>query len=596
MSNLLRRLPAALCVASIALLAQTSPKEALIKYPQKGGTTEYTGFHGGNQRLNQNFPENAAPPPSPDANGYVGNLACAGCHSAIYDSYLKTSMANASGPASNNLIPADFAHRQSGVHYRIYADKGKVWLSFERPNDPEVRGKRELLYYIGSGRRGRSYLFSMDDFLFESPVNWYTDRHVWDMAPAYENARQIPMNLPAFTSCLHCHVSGLNPPITGTENRYPMPPFSYSGVTCERCHGPGAAHIKGGAIINPTKLDPARRDDICMQCHLEGKAAIENPGRHLYEFRPGRPLSDYIHYFVFADQPRGLGAVSQVEALAQSVCRKKSGPAMSCTSCHDPHYEPAAAERVSYYREKCLDCHGAAFGAKHHNEQPDCAACHMPSSLSTDVVHTEVTDHRILRRPPASSPESSKDSQEGNTLASLPQLVRFPDVQKDVQKTDDDVRDLALAWESLVNGGMTAATPEADRSLRSAVEKYPNDPVLLSALAYSAQSKSDSDHARQLYEKALGIDPLLIDAATNLGVIEANRGQLHEALKLWEDAFQRAPGQSRIGMNIARVLCESAQPVKARDYVLRVLEFNPDLPEAKSLLHHLNGDPPKCKD
>jgi tetratricopeptide (TPR) repeat protein len=269
---------------------------------------------------------------------------------------------------------------------------------------------------------------------------------------------------------------------------------------------------------------------------------------------------------------------------------------MSCTSCHDPHYEPAAAERVSYYRQKCVNCHGGAFGAKHHTEQPDCAACHMPSSLSTDVVHTEVTDHRILRRPPESSPARSpvpsKDSQEPNSLASLPRLVRFPDAGK----TDDDVRDLALAWGSLVNSGMTAAAPEAERSLRAAVEKYPNDPVLLSAMAYSAQSKGDSDHARQLYEKALGIDPLLIDAATNLGVIEANRGQLREALKLWEDAFQRAPGQSRIGMNIARVLCESGQVIKARDCVLRVLEFNPDLPEAKSLLHHLNGDTPKCKD
>ena len=78
-----------------------------------------------------------------------------------------------------------------------------------------MRGKRELLDDIGSGRRGRSYLFAGGDaFLFESPVNWYLwDRHVWDMAPAYMcNASQIPMNLPAFASCLHCHVSGMQPP------------------------------------------------------------------------------------------------------------------------------------------------------------------------------------------------------------------------------------------------------------------------------------------------------------------------------------------------------------------------------------------------
>jgi len=525
----------------------------------------------------------------PGSDGYVGNQACAGCHSSVFNSYAKTSMAHASGTAIDNLIPADFVHKKSGVHYRIYADEGKVWLSFERPNDPAVRGKRELLYYIGSGRRGRSYLFAVDGFLFESPVNWYTDRHVWDMAPAYGNASEVPMNLPAFASCLHCHVSGMQPPVQGTENRYPVPPFSYSGVTCERCHGPGAAHTKGGSIVNPVKLDATRRDAVCMQCHLEGKAAIERPGRHIYDFQPGQQLSDYIRYFVFADQqPLGLGAVSQFEALAQSVCKKKSGEGMSCTSCHDPHSEPSAAERISYYRQKCLACHGAKPGTTHHADQPDCTFCHMPSSLSADVAHTEVTDHRILRQP-AISPQLL---QNGNTQPTLPRLVRFPDSQK----TDEDVRDLALAWESLVNSGMTGAAAETERLLRSAIEKSPNDPALISALAYSAQKSVDLDHARALYEKALAIDPMLIDAATNLGAIEANRGHLREALRLWQDAFQRAPGESRIGMNIARLFCDIGQPSRARDSVLRVIEFNPDLSEAGTLLQRLNRGSAGCGD
>jgi len=531
--------------------------------------------------------QTSARPATAGANGYAGNQACADCHSSIYNAYAKTSMAQASGPAIDNLSPADFVHQKSGVHYRIDADDGKVWLSFERRNDASVRGKRELLYSIGSGRRGRSYLFAEDGFLFESPVNWYTDRHVWDMAPAYGNATEIPMNLPAFTSCLHCHFSGMKPPVLGTENRYPIPPFSYPGVTCERCHGPGAAHTKGGAIVNPAKLDATRRDAVCMQCHLEGKAAIERPGRHIYDFQPGQQLSDYVRYFVFAEQQHpGLGAVSQFEALAESVCKKKSGEAMSCTSCHDPHKQPSAAERVSYYRQKCLACHGAKYGTTHHSDQTDCTSCHMPSSLSADVAHTEVTDHRILRRPQV-SPQLLQDPQ-----PALPRLVRFPDSQK----TDEDLRDLALAWESLVNSGMTAATAETERLLSSAIKTSPNDPALLSALAYSAQKKGDIDHAREFYEKALAIDPTLIDAATNLGAIEASRGQLREALRLWEDAFQRAPGESRIGMNIARLFCDAGQPSASRNYVLRVLEFNPDLPEAKSLLQHLNASAPKCKD
>jgi hypothetical protein len=118
-------------------------------------------------------------PATADASGYLGNEACAKCHASIYESYKRTAMANASGPATENLIVGELHHQPSGVNYRIYSEDGKVWLSFERPGDPSVSGTRQLLYYIGQGRRGRTYLFSVDAFVFESPVNWYADRHMW---------------------------------------------------------------------------------------------------------------------------------------------------------------------------------------------------------------------------------------------------------------------------------------------------------------------------------------------------------------------------------------------------------------------------------
>src|SRR5712671_2496746 len=139
--------------------------------------------------------------------------ACARCHSSIYRSYTSTAMGRASGPAKENLIPADFLHARSGVHYRIYSEDNRIWLSFERPRDPAVRGNRELLYFIGSRRRGLTYLFATDGFVFESPINWYAKAGMWDMTPAYQNAREVPLNLPAYTSCLRCHVSGMQPPL-----------------------------------------------------------------------------------------------------------------------------------------------------------------------------------------------------------------------------------------------------------------------------------------------------------------------------------------------------------------------------------------------
>ncbi len=523
--------------------------------------------------------------PEQHTDGYVGNEACARCHIDIYQSYVRSAMAHSSGPAAENLVAADFTHQRSAVNYRIYRDAGKVWLSFDRPGDAMVHGKRELLYYVGQGRRGRTYLFSVDGFLFESPVNWYADRHMWDMAPAYGNAREIPMNLPVTTSCLDCHVSGVEPPTGGSQNRYPAPAFAYSGVTCERCHGPGAAHTNGGAIINPAKLPAKLRDQVCMQCHLEGNAAIERAGRHLYEYRPGDDLSKYVRYFVLSGTPAGeLRATSQFEALAQSVCKRKSGDAMSCTSCHDPHQTIARENRVAFYREKCLACHGAAFAVKHHKEQPDCTACHMPASLSSDVAHTQVTDHRIPRRP---SPELG---QQASSTAPA-QLVPFPTSKE----AGNDLRDLALASQSVAEGGSNILEQQqVERLLRAALAQSPDDPALLSSVGYLEQKRGGDDRAREFYRKALERDSNLIDAATNLGVLEAKQGHLKEAIKLWQSAFERAPGKSEIGMNLARAFCAAGQYDSARNYTLRVLEFNPDLGPAKKLFVELNATPPKC--
>ena len=518
---------------------------------------------------------------------YVGNEACAKCHSSIYNSYKQTPMAHASGLSMENIIPADFTHQASGVHYRIYADAGRAWLTFDRDGNDPMHGKRELLYYIGSGRRGLSYLFADDGFVFESPINWYGDRHLWDMTPAYQNVREIPLNLPAHTSCLHCHVSGMRAPLQGTENRYDMPLLAHSGVSCERCHGPAAAHIKGGPIVNPAKLSPERRGAICMQCHMEGRVSIERAGRHIYEFRPGDSLFDYVRYYVLTDASSSqLGAVSQVEALAQSTCKKASGDKMSCTSCHDPHFTPSAQERVEYFRGKCLACHGASFAEKHHAEQKDCTVCHMPESPSKDVAHTQVTDHRIPRVPTV-SPQLLQDT---TASAPKPGLMPFPDSQA----AEDDLRDLALAWESLANNGMSEARPVAKAMLGRSATQFPDDPATLSALAYEKQLHGDLAGARVLYQLALAADPNLIDAATNLGVLEAQSGNFPEAVKLLQSAFQRAPGRSSLGMDLARVFCLEGKTAEARASVVRVLEFNPDMGVAKQLLEDLNHPKPSC--
>ena len=118
---------------------------------------------------------------------------------------------------------------------------------------------------------------------------------------------------------------------------------------------------------------------------------------------------------------------------------------------------------------------------------------------------------------------------------------------------------------------------------------------LLSALGFVEQQHGHDKEARDLYERALKIEPRSNTAATNLGILEAQAGHLRRAVELWQGAFERVPYRSAIGMDLAMAFCAAGQKDEARRYVERVLEFNPDYGKAKSLLVHLKGDPVQCR-
>jgi tetratricopeptide (TPR) repeat protein len=552
-----------------------------------------------------------APVPSPAAANAgpsaPGNEACGKCHSKILESYAQIPMAQGSGPATQGFLPGDFRDAGSGVHYRVNMENGEVWLSFDRDGDAPLHGKRKFEYFIGSGHRGKTFVFSNESFAFESPINFYSHVRgapggIWDMAPKYQGAKEMPLNLPAASSCLSCHTSDAQVPEAGTENKYGSPLFAHGGITCERCHGSDVSHgskaqkpsksiagtLRAGVndapgIINPATLTPGRRDAVCMQCHLEGNAAIQQPGKHLYEYRPGDDLSEFVRYYVYTgDGKDNVRAVSQFEALAQSKCKRATGDSMTCTSCHDPHFSPAAAERATYFRGKCLACHGEAFGAKHHVEQQDCASCHMQRLPTLDVAHTQASDHRILR-----VPQQDSGVETGRGGASEPKLVRFPPV-----KEEDSLRGLALAWVTLA--GTESAFAETRQLLPKALAQSPNDPELLSALGYDEQRRGLTEQAREHYEHALRVAPLSLDAAANLALIEANAGNLERATALWKSAFERAPGKSTLGINLVRALCLSGHGEEAKATIARVLEFNPDLSTARGMLKQLETGEVKC--
>lgn len=58
-------------------------------------------------------------------------------------------------------------------------------------------------------------------------------------------------------------------------------------------------------------------------------------------------------------------------------------------------------KRSEYYQTKCMSCHQeqscTETADRRLAKSDDCIACHMPKGDSTNIIHTSVTDHRILR-------------------------------------------------------------------------------------------------------------------------------------------------------------------------------------------------------
>lgn len=525
----------------------------------------------------------ASPASSPQPQD--SDAVCSSCHREIYDSWEKTPMAHASGPAAEGFIAADFTHRDSGVHYRIYRDQQNVWLSYERPDAPASRalsGKQILLYYLGSGRRGRTWLFEREGYWFEIPINWYAKKQIWDMTPNFLHTGEMPFTLPVDPGCLHCHASNVQPSLPDARNHFAGPPFPHGGISCASCHGDPSRHLAQhgrGPILNPAKLDPIRRDSVCLECHLEGEVAVVKLGRSLGAFQPGDDLFDYAAYFEDGRKAGAAGrATSQWESLLESACKRASGDRLTCTTCHDPHSSPSAEERVSYYRSRCLSCH-TGFSANHHADNPDCASCHMPRQDTEDIAHEQVTDHRIQIAGKAFANPLSSD-----------ELVAIGGVHP-------DARDEGIAWAQLAFRGDRAAGERALKLLLQAESSDPrqaSDAELHMELGFLQQAGGNRDRARLEYQKALQANPFQETAAGDLAVLNAQQGDFAAALPLWQRVFQHDPGSTAAGIDLAIAQCRLGQSGAAAQTLRRVLLFSPDSSAARNLSLALAGDLQRC--
>ncbi len=340
-------------------------------------------------------------------------------------------------------------------------------------------------------------------------------------------------------------------------------------------------------IVNPSKLDPARRDSVCSNCHLSGEARIRKAGRRNSTFKPGDLLSDHVLSFVWSDkQTNNLTVTSHVEKLSQSRCQQSSGTRLWCGSCHSPHAAIPASERAQHYRQKCLACHEDA-GCKSKTEARahaanNCISCHMPKSPTVDVGHTVFTDHSIPRRPPQLAEQNSRLA--GTSLRAFGTAAASS-------------RDLGLAYAEIATGLKNAAFAERSfESLKSVEGTLSDDAPALLQLAFLYDGKTDREKAIQLYRKALAADPSQVVALLNLGALLAQQQKFQEAISLWQEALKQNPGLETASVYLALALLRTGKAFLAREELLKGLEFNPDSQMIRKLLADLGGQSLPGKD
>ncbi len=589
---------------------------------------------------------------------YVGDATCAECHAELVESYRHHPMGRALAPVTEAVTPVRYdpgSHNpfvKQEFRYQVERRGGRI---FHKETRTDAQGRTvaeieaEIHYALGSGTRGYSFLVNREGHLFQSPISWFTQNQRWDLAPGYEHRHQH-FERPISAACLFCHCNRAEP-AKDAFNRFEPPIFQGYGIGCERCHGPGELHVKSRqirdgvdyTIVNPRHLEPALREGVCQQCHLQGDGRILRPGKELYDYRPGLPLHEFLSIFVrSAELTDNYKAVSQVEQMHFSKCFKGSsglGDRLGCVSCHDPHRRPAAEERIAFYRERCLNCHGrsapgfrlsaieepnarpqqpavtaregrkpiadsrspTAEGRKPlagcsvpeavrraTSAQDSCMDCHMPRSSTPDIAHTAMSDHRILRKPDHRTGRAAPTALASgdNPLVQFHRNLLPPDDRSAGRELGIALVGMTRAMEGNWTSNRTAkhlgglALPRLDAALKL----RPNDVPVLDAKAYALWVQGRGQEAIPVYEAALAANPRLEATLDDFAMLLAQFGRRDEALARRKLTIELNPWQARYRLELAKLHAEGQEWAEAEAACREALRLNPALVEARTLL------------
>jgi tetratricopeptide (TPR) repeat protein len=487
-------------------------------------------------------------------------------------------------PDGKNTPAGDFFHKTSATYYsmrtrdgQFYQRRWQIGYQGREENVEELR----IDYVMGSGSRVRAYLHRTSrDTLIELPLAWYSEKggH-FAMNPGYDTVAPDTRRKIGY-DCMFCHNSYPDIPAghEAANSEFVFGEHLPEGIDCQRCHGPGADHVKlaqtagsskeaiRAAILNPARLSPDRQMEVCMQCHLETTsrslpAEIKRFERGPFSYRPDQPLSRFMLYF---DNAPGTGhdgkfeIVSSAYRLRQSRCYLASGGKLTCERCHNPH-------GAVNYTQVCRQCH-QQIAAAQHPAGDDCVSCHMPQRRTEDVVHAIMTDHLIQRRPArgltAEMPEHNDTEATSYHGPVVPYYGKDPLYTAVAQ----------VSQKSNLAQGIPQLTAEIAR-------QHPTQAEFYIALGDAYRDSGDPAKAVGPYEEALKINPASVAALKRLSLALEDSHQYARLAEVLEHARQAAPNDPAVWFQIGSFDSDQGRNAQAVTELEKAVALDPDLAE-----------------
>ena len=516
-------------------------------------------------------------------------------------------------PSAGNTGKASYYHKASDSYFTMLERDGSF---YQRRHQVDFSGKernvleKRIDFVMGSGNHARTYLHrTLRGTLIELPLGWYADQggH-WAMNPGYDQATHDGFRRKVAYECMFCH-NGYPRIPDGHERAGAEPVYLDQlpeGIDCQRCHGPGGRHVTlaqtggaskaaiRGAIVNPARLSREKREEVCIQCHLESTSfplpnALRRYDRGPFEYRPGEPLSAFWLFFDHAPAAgRGdkFEIVNAVYRMWKSRCFLESKGTLECRTCHNPHDVPRGEAAVRHYDAACRSCHADQVSrlvveARHPGAR-GCADCHMPRRRTEDVVHSLATDHLIQRRPPPGDlrapleerHEVGEKAYRGEVILQYP-----PKLAATVEN------ELYLALAQVID---RSNLPAGIKRLTAALEKSPDArPEFYLGLADAWRETGRLDKAVPLYQEAVRRDSRPVFALRKLGSALRHTGRLAESAMALQKATDLDPGNAVGWHELGLTFSAQGTAAKAIEALEKAARLDPDLPEPHNNLGNM---------